>query len=122
MQYVASCALDWDSYHEHPDQLSFFKYVQMSSGCGNHNGVTCVTNPPKNPRAILCTDPRQYILPKDNSSIIVEAVSNYVTHDDSVLEPDLFIFHEGRVGSTLTANMFGASRNNLVSVRRHGLV
>ena len=86
----------------------------MYSGCGNHNGVVCVTNPPKNPRAILCTDPRQYVLPKDNASIIVEKLSDYVNQNQPELDPDLFIFHEGRVGSTLTANMFGASQNNLV--------
>ena len=116
LQYVASCALNWEQYHANPDQLNFFKYIQMESGCGNHNGVTCITDPPKNPRAILCTDPKQYRLPRDNASIVVERVSDYHVEADGTLDPALFIFHEGRVGSTLTANMFAASRENLVRV------
>jgi hypothetical protein len=86
----------------------------MESGCGNHNGVTCITDPPKNPRAILCTDPKQYKLPLDNASIVVERVSDFRVETDGTLDPALFIFHEGRVGSTLTANMLAASRQNLV--------
>jgi len=106
--------MKWDTYHENPDQYSFFKHLQVYSGCGNHNGVTCLTNPPKNPRAILCTDPRQYVLPYNNDSVVVERLSDYELQEDTDLDPDLFIFHEGRVGSTLTANMFGSSRDNLV--------
>ncbi len=134
--------MNWDDYHAHPDQLNFFKYLQQSSGCGNHNGVTCLTNPPLNPRAILCTDPRQYVLPKVNESVVVEplwehhrpqwedglpggadggggdggrvVVGGGRGDENDSLDPDLFIFHEGRVGSTLAANMFGSSSENLV--------
>jgi hypothetical protein len=112
--YLASCELEWADYHAMPPSYAFTKQLSVLSGCGDYNGLDCHLRgarlSERQPPRRMCTQQagshHQPVLP--TRPLFVSELAE-LPPPLLPTAPDLFIFHEGRSGSTLVANLFAAS-------------